>query len=182
MLKKLPVKKCLSVAILVAVLLATLSVAQPVSAAQTCTQRYYLSPVIGTGSEEDSLRPLLNDLMKPNGDKPFETWAAIYGPIDSTGQLLIRWSFVTVFSFNHNFLLHQDELGALPDLPLTTPLADFSRHQLSMLEEVLLQFDLDTSILTTATTYEDVIYFIGQTLAGSNFTIPVPYSPNCPGL
>jgi hypothetical protein len=55
-------KNQLLAAALIAVLLTVLGGARSALAARTCTIRYYISPIVGSGTEEDPLRPLVIDL------------------------------------------------------------------------------------------------------------------------
>lgn len=159
-------------AVMIAILMATLIGTQPALAVQSCTERFYLSPIIGGGAENDPIRPLIVDLIYEQQPRNW-SWAAVYGPTDPiTARPISSWAFVSVSTYNHNFLVHNDELGALPDVAPTTPISDLKRKQMSDLRDILERFEIDASILETATTYQDVLNFIGFTLAGTEFVMP----------
>lgn len=158
--------------VVIAALLAIFPGVYPAHAAQTCTERFYLSPIIGSGAENDPVRPLIVDLIYEQQPRNW-SWSAVYGPTDPiTARPISWWAFVSVSTYNHNFLLHNDELGALPDADPATLLTDLKKKDLSDLGEILIQFEIDPSILDTATTYQDVLNFIGYSLAGADFVMP----------
>lgn len=162
----------LLLSVVIAALLAILPIGAPALAARACTERFYLSPIIGTGAENDPVRPLIADLLQAQQPRDW-SWAAVYGPTDPiTARPISWWAFVSVSTSNHNFLTRSDELGALPDVDPATLLTDLKKKDLSDLSEILIQFEIDPSILDTATTYQDVLNFIGYSLAGADFVMP----------
>ena len=126
----------------------------PLAASQPCTTRYYLSPIIGTGTEQDPFRPAIGDF--PNATH--KTFAFGYAAI--VPSYVPSWTFVLVASTNHNPLIHQPDFGPLPDIPLETSVQDMQASDREMIQETLSRFELDPAILDAAATYLDVIQAI----------------------
>ena len=166
MFRSTNVKSQLLFGVMIAILLATLVGIQPVSAARICTIRYYLSPMIGAGTEEDPFRPLVADL--PNyPKKTFATaWEAKYN--------LERqdYALVAVASTNHKPLLKNPDLGPLPDIPLESDIWS-DPEVFTLLQSSMAQFGSDPEILVEAGNFGEVLFYISRDIDFWNPGIPV---------
>lgn len=167
-------KNQLLAAALIAVLLTVLGGSRSALAARTCTVRYYVSPMVGSGTEADPLRPLVLDLPSyPH--RTFATdWLIIY---DGTRH---PYALVTVASPNHKPLLKNEELGVLPDIPLDTSIYDFTPEEADMISNTLLMFDMDfEAILDEAETYGEILLQMARYIDPFN-GVGIPTLETCP--
>jgi hypothetical protein len=158
---------------LIASLLLTLVGTQPAFAARTCTIRYYISPIVGSGTVEDPLRPLVIDLPSYPHHLYATDWAMVYNRDRQA------YAFVGVAAPNHKPLLHNDRLGVLPDIPLDTLYNDLTGEEDVAFRHVIDMFGMDLEAITEeADTYGDVLYQMAYLMDpfGSTRGIPTPDS------
>lgn len=168
-------KSRLLLAVLIAMLVATLAGIQPALAARTCTVRYYISPMVGSGTEEDPVRPLVIDL--PNYPKrTYATdWQIVYN-LDAH-----PFAMVGVASPNHRPLLNNDELGILPDIPFDTWVYNISPEDQALISNVIRMFDMDSeAVLDETDTYGDILYQMAAYVNGFVVWPGIPTPDTCP--
>ena len=167
-------KNQLLVAALIAMLLTVLGGSRSALAARTCTIRYYISPIVGSGTEEDPFRPLAIDLPSYPHHTYATDWLIIH---DSTRH---PYALVTVASPNHRPLLKNEELGILPDIPLDTSIYDFTPEEADMISNTLLKFDMDfEAVLDEAKTYGEILLQMANFIDPFN-GIGIPTLDSCP--
>jgi hypothetical protein len=174
MSKFLPHKLLLAVAI--AALLATLLGIQPAFAARTCTIRYYISPVVGTGTADDPVRPLVIDLPSYPHHTFATDWEIVYNPDAHP------YAMVGVASPNHKPLLNNEQLGILPDIPFDTDAHDeMSPADQALISRVIYQFGMDSeAVLDEADTYGDILYQMAAYVNGFVVWPGIPTPDSCP--
>ena len=121
--------------------------------------RYYLSPIIGTGAEGDPYRPKIADYGV--------NW---HGTIksDADGHPEKPWCLVLVEAPDHAKLLADTDLDPLPALPMDAPLALASDLSKSRVAAAAARRGIDTS---RAKTMAEMVSTVGRTL-DPTFRIP----------
>ena len=158
----------------IVVLFAALAGTQSVSAARTCTVRYFVSPMVGSRTEEDPIRPLVLDLPSYPHHTYATDWVIIY---DGTRH---PYALVAVASPNHKPLLKNEELGVLPDIPLDTSVYDFTPEEADMISDTLLKFDMDfEAVLDEAETYGEILLQMARYIDPFS-GIGIPTLETCP--
>lgn len=150
---------------------------KPGSGTPACTVRYYISPVTGSGTDEDPLRPLVIDIP----DYPTFTyateWAGLYDARNYPHVL------VAVASPEHKLLARDPRLGAFPELPMDILYAQIGRENQLMFEDVFTRFGLDLSRLAGDATYHDILTYI-VTVIEPTYPVEigdfVPHVTGCP--
>mgnify|MGYP001585652372 CR=1 FL=1 len=118
-------------------------------------KRYYLSPVIGDGSEDNPVRAKVKD---------YGVSQAPVIPSGPDGMPLFNWCLVVVNTVNHAPLLADVAIDALPDVPLDLKVNSIHTSARQAMVSALTKRGIDTSIITQADGYRDVIRGIGQVL------------------
>jgi len=72
-------------------------------------KRYYISPIVGDGSETNPYRAKVSDHGKP--------WVGSI-PTDATGKPTKDWALVLVDTVNHNTIVKDRTIDNLPDVSL----------------------------------------------------------------
>lgn len=175
MLRLFSIKSRVFAISMIAVLLAALIGAQPAFAARTCTVRYYISPMVGSGTAEDPIRPLVIDL--PNYPKrTYATdWEIVYNPDAHP------YAMVGVASTNHKRLLRNEELGILPDIPFDTWVYNIPPEDQILISNVIRMFDMDSeAVLDETDTYGDILYQMAAYVNGFVVWPGIPTPDTCP--
>lgn len=118
-------------------------------------KRYYLSPVIGSGSETDAYRPKIADYGV--------TWQGTI-PTDSTGRPTFPWTLVLVDAADHAALVADAALTPLLDYPLGRTVAGLAPAEKARLRAALTARGVSTTVVANASSYADVILRIGRAL------------------
>ena len=120
-------------------------------------KRYYLSPVVGTGSIDDPFRAAVADYGQ-------QSVAAII-PTGLDGRPVFPWALTIVGRLNHGPLLSDAALGPLPDFPKDVRLSAMSAVAKTQLENGLSLFRLPTTLIGEASrAWRDVLRDIGRQL------------------
>jgi hypothetical protein len=160
---------------LIAMLLATLLGVQPAFAARTCTIRYYISPIVGSGTEEDPFRPLVLDLPSYPHHTFATDWQIVYNPDAHP------YAMVGVASTNHKPLLNNDQLGILPDIPFDTWAYAMSPADQALVSNVIYKFGMDSeAVLDETDTYGDILYQMAAYVNGFFVWPGIPTPDSCP--
>ncbi len=140
-------------------------------AAQACTVRYYLSPIVGSGTSDDPLHSRV---------AAYDASVVSLMPSNpATGSPRSAWTLSAVGAANHSWLLRDPQLGALPDVPLDTHLSDLDARAAASLRASLARFQIDRSVLDSAYTYRDVLVYLARLLEPA-YNAP-PAAPYCGG-
>ncbi len=140
-------------------------------AAEACTVRYYLSPIVGSGTNDDPLRARV---------AAYDASVVSLMPSNpTTGSPRSSWTLSVVGAASHAWLQADPQLAALPDLPLDTHLADVDARTLASLRAALARFQIDRAVLDSAYTYRDLLVGLARTLEPS-YDAPPP-APFCAG-
>lgn len=130
-------------------------------------RRYYLSQIIGTGTEDDPYRPKIADLRVNH--------VAVIPSDPVTGKPKFAWALVIVNTANHTALLSDGQIEALPDLSLDAKLNSLSAAVRNALISRLTAKGISTTGVNVNTTYRDVVRRVGQflraTFSENNFDV-----------
>jgi hypothetical protein len=152
-------------AVMIALLLAVLVGPQQALAARTCTIRYYLSPMVGSGTADDPLRPLAIDLPSYPHHTYATAWNYLYG--------YRPYALVVIASTNHKPLVNNEELGAFPDVPLDTAYWDMTSEQVAAFTEAFDKFGIEPQeMMEESTTYRHSLEYIARWITSYDLTIP----------
>lgn len=130
------------------------SKSKPTPATPTCTVRYYISPVTGTGTDEDPLRPQVISIPDYPKYTYATAWAGVYD------ERNYPYVLVAVASANHKQLMRDPRLGAFPEVPMDMMYYQMGTENQAMFEDVFTRFGLDLSRLTWDATYHDILTYI----------------------
>lgn len=118
-------------------------------------KRYYLSPIIGTGSEFDAYRPKV--------DTYGVAWAGGMKRNPTTGVPVFAWMLVIVEAKNHTPLLLDPDIYGLPDFPLDGKVSAIQTNTKNAMIAALQARGIDTALVGSADGYRDVLEGIGKT-------------------
>lgn len=169
-------KNQLLAAALIAVLLTVLGGSRSALAARTCTIRYYISPIVGSGTEEDPFRPLVIDLPSYPHHTFATDWEIVYNPDAHP------YAMVGVASTNHKPLLKNEQLGILPDIPFDTWIYyEMTAEDYGLISDVIYKFGMDTeAVLDETDTYGDILYQMAAYVNGFVVWPGIPTPDSCP--
>ena len=119
-------------------------------------KRYYISPIVGAGTEADPFRPKVADYGV--------SWAGVIKSDQSTGRPRLPWCLVVVEADSHAAILADADIQALPALPLDGKVAALGAAVRNRLASDLQSRGIDPAALTSADGYRDVIRGIGRVL------------------
>lgn len=121
-------------------------------------RRYYISPIVGDGSESNPFRPKVANYGVP--------WVGVQstGP---DGRPDRTWSLVLVNTTDHTALIADPDIRAIPMAALDNTLSTLTTQQRQFLRDVVQELGLDTSQVTAQTTLRQVLRQIGRALVGS---------------
>ena len=122
-------------------------------------KRYYLSPIIGSGSEADPYRPKIADFGV--------SWAGIIPSDPVTGQPVRSWCLAQVETPDHTVLLADADLTALPNIILDAKISSLSKPARDRLAARLVELGVDTQSLTTADSLRVWLRAVGRHLEPS---------------
>jgi hypothetical protein len=131
--------------------------------------------MIGSGTEDDPIRPLVLDLPSYPHHTYATAWEIVYNP-DSK-----PYALVGVASPNHKPLLNNDQLGILPDIPLDTLVYEMSGEDYSLISQVIYMFNMDSeAVLDETETYGDILYQMAAYINGFVVYPGIPTPDSCP--
>lgn len=120
------------------------------------SKRYYISPIIGTGSEEDPFRPKVADYGV--------SWAGSIPSNPNTGHPTSPWALVIVNAKNHAALLADGTIDALPDFPLDGKVSSVHTATKNAMINKMQARGIDTSFIAGTDGYREVIRGVGKIL------------------
>lgn len=130
-------------------------------------KRYYISPIIGDGTEFNPFRPKIADYGV--------AWVGSIPSDPNTGQPLFNWTLVMVNAVNHGTVLADNAIDALPDFPLDGKVSAINTATKNAMLTKLEARGIDTAFIGNADGYRDVIRGIGQklepTFSENNFDV-----------
>ena len=116
-------------------------------------KRYYLTDIIGDGTEENPFRPAVADLGV--------SWVGSI-PTGDDGRPLKSWALVMVAAQNHALVRTKPGVDALPDFPLDGKLNSINQSARQGLDQALTKRGLSPTIYNGADGYRDVIRAVGR--------------------
>lgn len=122
-------------------------------------KRYYISPIIGDGSEFDPFRPKIADYGV--------SWVGVIPNDPATGLPLFSWCLVRVEAINHGVILADNTIDALPDFPLDGKVSAINTATKNRMMTALANRGIDTSFVGNSDGYRDVIRGVGRVLEPS---------------
>lgn len=99
-------------------------------------RRYYLSPIIGTGTEADPYRPKIADYGV--------SWSCVISSDELTGQPKHPWCVAVVDAADHATLLADTTLVAIPNISLDARVSSLSKTIRDKLKTKLDVLGVDT--------------------------------------
>lgn len=118
-------------------------------------KRYYISPIIGDGTEFNPYRAKI-------ADYGVATVSVIAS--DPTGKPLLSYALALVSATNHGRILADAAIDALPDFPLDGKVSAINTATKNAMIAKLQARGIDTSFIGNADGYRDVIRGIGQAI------------------
>ena len=119
-------------------------------------KRYYISKIVGDGSEESPYRPRVADYKV--------SWAGMV-PSNADGTPKYGFAFVIVSTVDHQILLDDPLIKGMPELSLDAQISTLSK---AVRDKMLAYFDqegIDRTGLNLQSTMRDVLRRVGQHLA-----------------
>lgn len=120
------------------------------------SKRYYISPIIGDGSEFNPFRPKVADYGV--------SWAGSIPSDPNTGQPLSTWALVVVNAKNHAALLADDAINALPDFPLDGKVSSVHTATKNNMIAKMKKRGINTAFIDSTDGYREVIRGVGKIL------------------
>ena len=121
-------------------------------------KRYYITKIIGDGTENNPYRPKIADAGV--------SWVGAI-PTGADGKPLFAWAFVLAATANHVTLLADTDNDGLPDLSPDATLGSLSTLVRTALLNRLADRGIDVSDIKTTTTYRALLNRVGQRLSGA---------------
>lgn len=121
-------------------------------------KRFYLSKIIGDGTEQNPYRPKVADYSV--------SWSGVI-PSNEDGSPKFGFTFVIVNTQNHAALLADPQIKGMPELSLDAQISTLSK---AVRDKMLAYFDdegIDRTGLTLQSTMRDVLRRIGKHLTES---------------
>jgi hypothetical protein len=119
-------------------------------------KRYYVSPVIGTGTLQDPYRPSLKDALTEEGSSG--VWVIASNP-DGTPKY--PFALCLANAVNHVPLQNVGNVDSLPDITLDSTLAVLTNQQRNALLNFLSKRSISTTGLNTQSTFREVLERMG---------------------
>lgn len=118
-------------------------------------RRFYISPIIGNGTETNPYRASAADKGK--------SYLSII-PTGADGIPLFRWALCVVNTTDHTPLTGDATIEALPDISLDSQLSVLPTNVRNNLVNKLTQRGVDMTGISASSTFSDVLNRIGRTL------------------
>jgi hypothetical protein len=118
-------------------------------------KRFYVSPIIGDGSEFDPFRAKIQDYSVNH--------VAVI-PSGADGKPLYSWALVIVAEKDHGKLLADNTIQALPDFPFDAKVSAMQTATKNMMTAKLKNRGIATDFIISTDGYRDVIRGIGRQL------------------
>jgi hypothetical protein len=118
-------------------------------------KRYYLCPVIGSGSIADTYRAGVSG----HGGN----YVAVI-PTGPDGRPLFPWALALVAAADHRPLTRDATLGPLPDVSLDIRMSALSQSAKAALDAALAKFGVDPAALVQNDGYREFVRSLGQAL------------------
>lgn len=117
------------------------------------SKRYYISKIVGTGSEVDPFRPKVADYGV--------SWAGSIESNPITGKPVYPDCMVIVATVNHGVLMADPVIDAMPDFPLDGKLSAINTGTKTAMLNALTARGFDVTGLGNTDGYRDVLQKIG---------------------
>lgn len=120
------------------------------------SKRFYITKIIGNGSEENPYRPKVADYNV--------SWSGVI-PSNPDGTPKFGFTFVIVNTQNHQALLDDPQIKGMPELSMDAQISTLSK---AVRDKMLAYFDeegIDRTGLTMQSTMRDVLRRVGKHLS-----------------
>lgn len=124
-------------------------------------QRYYISPLAGTGTKLDPYRVSLSQY-------PNIAYTSIIPTDPVTGAPTATWAICLVDALDHTALLADTNLFSFPNAVPSTLISSLSNQERNRIRNGLIKFGISTTLLDTSVTLQDLVNKLG-TLLDPNF-------------
>lgn len=119
-------------------------------------KRYYISPIVGDGTEFNPFRPKVADYGV--------AWAGSIPSDPVTGRPTSAWALVVVNAKNHAALLADGAIDALPDFPLDGKVRSVHTATKNNMVSKMKKRGIDTAFIAGTGGYREVIRGVGKLL------------------
>jgi hypothetical protein len=123
-------------------------------------KRYYVSTIIGDGSDQSPFRPAIEDVARLAGIPIRASYEIASDPV--TGLPLRNWAFVKLAATNHVAMAADVRVDALPDLTFDVQLSTLTNQQLIAIRNRLQARGIDVSQITSTRTFRFLIRLLGR--------------------
>ena len=120
------------------------------------SKRYYISPIVGDGTEFNPFRPKIADYGV--------AWAGSIPSDPKTGHPTSTWTLVLVNAKNHAALLADGAIDALPDFPLDGKVSSVHTATKKSMVNKMKARGINTSFIAGTGGYREVIRGVGKLL------------------
>ncbi len=119
-------------------------------------RRYYLTPIIGSGTEADPYRVALAHAMR--------AYSVVIPTDPATGVPVAAWGLAVVDADDHAPFDGDGTLSPVGPYALTTTIASLTTSQRNAIKNALSKFGLPGSLVDNAATIGDLLYAVGSQL------------------
>lgn len=124
------------------------------------TARIYLATIIGSGTDEDQFRSVLDEHRTE-----YAKARRVFGGVG------VMWMMANVNADNHALMLEDVRMIALPDFAPTTSVAGMGADDMAAIRAALDLHGVPSAVLTTAVTFRDLADNIGRHLLGQSWDV-----------
>ena len=125
------------------------------------SKRYYISPIVGDGTEENPYRAKISDHGVP--------WVGVIPTDPVTGVPTNTWALTRVSTANHVAILKDKAVDALPDVSLDLKVSAIGNKERQSAQAILDKHGIGSISVGRSDSYRELIDGIGKAL-DSTFT------------
>ena len=120
------------------------------------SKRYYISPIVGDGTEENPYRAKISDHGEP--------WVGVIPTDPVTGVPVNTWALVRVSAVNHTDILKDLSVDALPDVSLDLKTSAIGNKERGGAQDTLTKHGISSVTIGQADSYREFVDGIGREL------------------
>lgn len=120
-------------------------------------KRYYISPLIGSGTRADPYRVAI-------ASYPNIAYSSIIPTDPVTGAPTATWAICIVDAADHTALLADSSLFSFPNATPDTQISTLSNQERNRMRNGLSQFGLDPNLVNQSNTMRDLVNSLGKLL------------------
>lgn len=121
------------------------------------SKKYYISPIVGDGSEMNPYRAKISDYGK--------SWTGTIPSDPVTGIPLFDWALCIVSSVDHGLIVADRTIDRLPEVSLDIKVSAIGPAAKSRLDTAISARGIDSQVASPSNSYRDVINGIGRHLS-----------------